>query len=511
MEQERILEANQISKAFPGVQALDCVSFNLNHGEVHALVGENGAGKSTLMKILSGVHLPDDGFILLRGEAVEIRTPKSAQEYGISIVHQELNLFPNLTVAENIFGGDMPVKGLLGLEDRDLANQTASEYLKKFQSRIKPQTPVHRLSIAQQQIVEISKAISQQASILILDEPTSALTEHESDLLFKIIRQLRDDGMGIIYISHRLEEIFDIADRVTVLRDGKLVGTEVVENISIDRVIRMMVGRDLKDVFDCGARKITESVLRVSHLCHEDHYSDICFELHAGEILGMAGLIGAGRSEVGLSIFGALPASGGKIYVREKEVNINSPQRAMDLGIAYISENRQKDGLFFNMGVRENISVSHLDEYSKFGFMSYSQEAEAAEALVQQLRIQTPGVEQKVLNLSGGNQQKVVLGRWLAIQPEILIVDEPTRGIDVGAKMEIYSLLNQLAERGVAILLISSEMLEILGLSDRIIVMHEGKITGELLSSQASEEKIMALATSQDLTLEPIGGLNVCD
>lgn len=500
MENDRsYLEMKGVYKGFPGVQALDDVSFNLNKGEVHALVGENGAGKTTLMKILSGAYQPDGGKIFIKGEKLHIDNPKKAQDLGISIVHQELNLFPNLTITENIFGGKMPVKRITGFENREEANITASKYLEKFQLPIPPETLVQNLSIAQQQVVEISKAIAQKASILILDEPTSALTDHESELLFQIIAQLKSDGLGIIYISHRLEEIFAIADRVTILRDGRCVGTKSITDTSMDQVINKMVGRDIEDIFSGKVTNLGEPVLAVEGLTNDQNFYDISFSVAAGEIVGLSGLIGAGRSEVGLAIFGALPYTSGSIKINSQEVDIKNPEQAMAKGVAYLSEDRQKDGLFLNMVVRENVSVSHLDNFTRFGMINKQKESIAAKAIVDQLRIQTPGVEQKVLNLSGGNQQKVVLGRWLEIKPRILIVDEPTRGIDVGAKLEIYNLLQSLAEQGVAILLISSEMPEILGMSDRILVMHEGKLTGTLGSKEATEEKIMALASNQSL------------
>lgn len=503
-QSKQILAMLGISKAFPGVQALKEVDFDLIAGEVHALVGENGAGKSTLMKILGGVYQPDQGSITLKGRMVPIHNPREAGERGISIVHQELNLFPNLSIAENIFGGNMPSKGVLGFEDRKLSREKAAKYLEQFMLPLDPNMLVSQLSIAQQQVIEILKAIAQDASILILDEPTSSLAEHETEMLFKIIEKLKEEGIGIIYISHRLEEIFQIANRVSVLRDGQHVGTEQISEVKIDDIIRMMVGRDLKDIFDERQFDGGKVILDVKGLSKDGFFENIDFTLNAGEILGFAGLIGAGRSEVGLALFGAL-SSEGKISIEDESVEIHSPEHAMSLGIAYLSENRKTDGLFFNMGVRENISVSHLDEFSTLGLLNHRREGEKAKTLIQQLRIQTPSVEQKVLNLSGGNQQKVVLARWLAIKPKILIVDEPTRGIDVGAKLEIYSLLQDLASQGVGVIVISSEMPEILGISDRIIVMHEGKITGELLRNEATEEKIMALATSQELIDEPLG------
>ncbi|MCX6078241.1 MAG: sugar ABC transporter ATP-binding protein [Chloroflexi bacterium] len=491
------MEMIAISKGFPGVQALSEVSFDLYQGEVHALVGENGAGKSTLMKILSGAYLPDTGKIKIDGQDVLIQSPRHAQGLGISIVHQELNLFQNLSIAENLFGGKMPASGWLGFEDRKKAQETANEYLQKFELSIDPKTRVGELSLAQQQVVEISKALARNAKVLILDEPTSSLTEHEVKLLFGFIKQLREDGLCIIYISHRLEEIFNIADRVTVLRDGHKVGTENVAEIDVETVIRMMVGRKLEDLYGKPGGKFGSVVLEAQNLTRLKHFDNVSFKIQAGEILGMAGLVGAGRSDVGLALFGANPVSKGSIQMDGKNVHLHSPQAAMAMGIAYLSENRQSDSLFLGMDIKKNIVVSLIEKLSAFGFIDQTREYNTAKEYVQKLNVQTPSLEQKILKLSGGNQQKVVLARWLAIKPRVLIVDEPTRGIDVGAKVEIYMLLRELAAEGVAILLISSEMPEILGLSDRILVMHEGVVTGILARAEATEEKIMAMATSE--------------
>jgi ribose transport system ATP-binding protein len=497
MTNRLFLEMSSISKGFPGVQALSEVSFDLHQGEVHALVGENGAGKSTLMKILSGVYQPDTGKIKINGQDVLIQNPRHAQGMGISIVHQELNLFQNLSITENLFGGKMPASGWLGFEDRKKAQETASEYLQKFELSIDPKIRVGDLSLAQQQVVEISKALARNTRVLILDEPTSSLTEHEANLLFSFIKQLREEGLCIIYISHRLEEIFNIADRVTVLRDGHKVGTENITDIDVETVIRMMVGRKLEDLYGKPSGSFGSVVLEAHNLTKLKHFNNISFKIQAGEILGMAGLVGAGRSDVGLALFGANPVSKGEILMDGKRIYLHSPQAAMAIGIAYLSENRQGDSLFLGMDIKKNIVVSLLEKLSVFGFIDQAKENNTAKEYVQKLNVQTPSLEQKIIKLSGGNQQKVILARWLAIKPRVLIVDEPTRGIDVGAKVEIYSLLRELAAQGVAILLISSEMPEILGLSDRILVMHEGVVTGILSRAEATEEKIMAMATCE--------------
>jgi ribose transport system ATP-binding protein len=498
-----ILEMRNIRKHFPGVQALDGVSFDLRAGEVHALVGENGAGKSTLMKILSGVYQPDGGEITLGGKAVTISSPRQAQDLGIATVHQELSLFQNLTVAENILSGDMPARGPLRLENRQAANRIAAEALARFDLPINPRTLVAELSIGQQQVIEICKALVQRACLVILDEPTSSLTEHETELLFNVIRQLATDGVPVIYISHRLEEIARIADRVTVLRDGQFVGTRPVRETDLAAIVRMMVGRnlDLSALYGAGEIQRESVLLQVENLSSAGRFSDITFDLHPGEILGMAGLVGAGRTDVALAIFGAIPITGGTILIDGRPHRIHSPHEAVAAGIAYLPENRGSDGLFYGLSVRENISVTHLNSFARFGLVDRGRETRAAQDCVGQLSIQTPGVELPVLNLSGGNQQKVILGRWLAIRPRLLIVDEPTKGIDIGSKQEIYLLLHKLAQDGVGILLISSEMPEVLGLSDRILVMHEGRLAGVLSHAEATEERVMMLATGQVSTL----------
>jgi ribose transport system ATP-binding protein len=488
-----------ISKSFPGVKALDNVSFDLSAGEVHALVGENGAGKSTLMKILSGVYQPDDGYIVLGGKPVTIANARQAQDLGIAIVHQELSLFQNLTVAENILSGHMPSTGPLRLEDRRTAKRIAAETLARFDLDINPTTPISRLSVGQQQVVEICKALAQKACLVILDEPTSSLTDHETDLLFKVIRQLAADGIPVAYISHRLEEIKHIAQRVTVLRDGQFVGSRLVSEVDLTTIVHMMVGRNLElsTIYGKGEIQRNDVLLGVKTLSSVGRFSDVSFDLHQGEILGMAGLVGAGRTDVALAIFGAIPITKGYIQIDGKPLRIHSPHQAVAAGIAYLSEDRRLDGLFYGLSIRENISVTHLNNYSRYGLVDRRCESLAAQNFVNQLRIQTTGLEQSIINMSGGNQQKVILARWLAIKPHILIVDEPTKGIDIGAKQEIYLLLHKLAQEGVGIILISSEMPEVIGMSDRILVMHEGRLAGILAHEEITEERVMMLATGQ--------------
>ncbi len=484
-----------IGKSFPGVRALDAVSFEVKAGEVHALLGENGAGKSTLMKILCGAYQPDDGEILLHGARTVIRSPHEAQARGIAIVHQELSIFPNLSVAENIFVGSQPVSGPLRFIDRRAALRAARAYLDPFDVRLDLSSPARVLSVAQQQVVEIAKALALRARILVLDEPTSALTAHETEQLFALVRRLKAQGLAIVYISHRMEEIFAIADRATVLRDGQLVGTVAVAETDPDALIRMMVGRQLEQLYGQGGSNASAGgdILRVEGLSARGRFHEVTFRVRRGEILGFAGLIGAGRSEVAQAVFGAGPRDAGQVYVEGHAVEIRSPRDAMRQGIAYLSEDRQGDGLFLRMNVHRNVAVSHLKRLSHLGLMFRAREARESASYVRQLRIRTPSVEQQVMNLSGGNQQKVMLARWLAIQPRVLIADEPTRGVDVGAKAEIYELLHTLAAEGLGIILISSEMPEVLGMSDRILVMREGRVAGELAGTAATEEAIMAL------------------
>ena len=407
------------------------------------------------------------------------------------MVHQELTLFPVLTVAENLMAGDMPAQGPLRIVDRKKVHETAARALEQFELSIDPDTPVRLLSVAQQQVVEIARALLQNARILVLDEPTSALSEHETALLFKAIGRLKASGISIIYISHRMHEVFAIADRATVLRDGRKVDTVRVSSVGMDDLIRMMVGRNLTDLFGKKSSSPGEEVLRVEDLSHPGDFQHVSFALRRGEILGFAGLIGAGRTQLARCLFGVEQATEGAIYFQGRKIRIDSPARAMRRGIAYLSENRRLEGLFYGMDVRENVSVTHLKHFSRLGFMDRKAESTETRSYIARMRIQTPGMDQRIMNLSGGNQQKVIIARWLAIQPRVLIVDEPTRGIDVGAKAEIYALLHRLAAEGMAIMLISSELPEVLGMSDRIAVMFEGRITGIVESRDATQERIM--------------------
>ncbi|MDI6826936.1 MAG: sugar ABC transporter ATP-binding protein [Armatimonadota bacterium] len=489
------LEMRGITKTYPGVKALDNVDFKVEKGEVHALVGENGAGKSTLMKILAGAQPMDSGEIRINGETVHITSPQKAMELGISIIYQEFNLVPYLNAAENIFLGREPKWILPCFVDFRTMYAEAQKVIDSLGVKLDVRTPVNRLSVAQQQMVEVAKATSRNASIIAMDEPSATLTEHELQNLFELIRSLKNQGVSIIYISHRLEEIFQISDRVTVLRDGKLVGTKPVSETNRDEIIRMMVGRELKEKIPKESTEFGPPALTIKGLSRKGILHDISFTVHKGEILGIAGLVGAGRTELARAIFGADPIDTGEIWLNGTRVDIRSPRDAIQLGIGLVTEDRKELGLILSMVVRENISLANLDSLTRFGFVKRREERKAALKFVEDLMIKTPSIEQQVQNLSGGTQQKVVLAKWLFTKSRVLIFDEPTRGIDVGSKVEIYQLMNRLVANGAAIIMISSELPEILGMSDRILVMHEGRIAGELSREEATQEKIMHLAT----------------
>lgn len=490
-----LLEMRNITKRFPGVLALDKVKLELRYGEVHCLVGENGAGKSTLMKILAGAVPMDEGEIYLEGKKVEIASPFHAQQLGISMIYQEFNLIPYLSVAENIFLGREPKKGVTPLIDWKKMYSDAEKVLTRVGLKLDVRKPVAELSVAQQQMVEIAKALSIKAKIIVMDEPSATLTEHELKTLFEIIRTLRRQDLGIIYISHRLEELYEIGDRVTVMRDGQYIGTFDICDVSREEIIRMMVGRELTEEYPKVFFKRGPERLRVENLTRKGVFENISFSVHAGEIVGLTGLVGAGRTEVVRAIFGADPLDKGKIYVDGMEVKIRSPQEAIRYGIGLLTEDRKNQGLVLSMTVRENTTLANLKAITKWLFLNIPEEKRVAKRFVEELQIRTPSIEQIVQNLSGGNQQKVVLAKWLFTNSKILIFDEPTRGIDVGAKAEIFKLMNKLLEQGVAILMISSELPEVLGMCDRILVMHEGKLAGELSREEATQEKIMQLAT----------------
>ncbi len=507
---ERMLDVEQplvvmegIEKSFPGVHAIKQGRFELRSGEVHALCGENGAGKSTLMKILAGIYPKDAGRLLVGGEEVTINSPGVALKRGISIIHQELNLMPHLTVAQNIFIGREPTRGLrFWLDERELNARTAALF-ERMHLKLDPQAIVGDLTIAMQQMVEIAKALSYNARVLIMDEPTAALTDTEITDLFTLIRQLRANGTGIVHISHRLEELQQIADRVTVMRDGQYIDTLPIAEASIDRIIRLMVGRTIYE-----DRPVTPNLdavaplLEVRRLSRGRAVQNVSFSLRRGEILGISGLIGAGRTELARLIFGADRLERGEMLINGQKVAINSPSDAVRHGIGYLSEDRKHFGLATGLNVEMNIAMAAFQKFlAPFGLVRQAAVEGNASRHVQDLAIKTPSLQQEVRFLSGGNQQKVVIGKWLTADTEILIFDEPTRGIDVGAKAEIYKLMHELAARGKAIIMISSELPEILRMSHRILVMCEGRLTGELRSDEATQEKIMAFATQREAVL----------
>lgn len=490
-----------IEKSFPGVHALRNARFELRKGEVHALVGENGAGKSTLMKILTGVYRKDGGRIIYKGKEVEIPNPRVAQEMGISIVYQDLNLMPHLTVAQNIFIGREPRnKKIPFFIDEEEINRRTKELLDTLHMNIDPKAKVADLTVGKQQMVEIAKALSYNAEVIIFDEPTAALSISETEELFNIIRKLKNQGIGIIYISHRLEELKEIADRVTVMRDGQYIGTVKMSETTIDEIISMMVGREIYETLkEKEVEEDAEVVLEVKNLSRGREIKNVSFKLRKGEILGFSGLVGAGRTEVARAIFGADPFDSGEIYVKGRKVHIKSPTDAIKNGIAYLSEDRKRFGLMLDLDVEANITLPSLQEFLNFLLFLNKKKAETVcKEYVEKLRIRTPSLRQKVKNLSGGNQQKVILAKWLLKNCDILIFDEPTRGIDVGAKNEIYKLLNELVKEGKSIIMISSELPEILRMSHRVIVMREGRITGELENKNLTEEIIMRYATAYE-------------
>lgn len=489
-----ILEVREIVKTFPGVRALNNVRFELRKGEVHALVGENGAGKSTLMHILGGIYKPDSGEVFLNGERVRFENPHQAATHGISVVFQELSLVPNLSVAENIFANRQPVNRM-NFIDYDRLYADTRKVLELFEYEIDPRTLVKNLPVAGQQVVEILKAISYQPKVLILDEPTSSLTSVETERLFKNIKKLKTQGISLIYISHHLQEIFEIADRVTVFRDGQYIDTCPVKEVTEGKIVKMMVGRELVNMYGTRDSALGGDYFQITGGSRAPHFGDVSFSLKKGEILGLSGLVGAGRTELGRGIFGVEPFEKGEIHLNGKKLEIKRPGDAIKNGIGYLTENRKEQGLFLKMAIRANCIAPSLKRFAnRMDFMKEPEISDFAEKSRARFNIITPSIMQLVRNLSGGNQQKVLLSMWIGTDPQLLIVDEPTRGVDVGAKSEIYTLLRKLAATGVGIIVISSDLPEILGISDRILVMRQGKLVGEFLKEKATEEKIIACA-----------------
>lgn len=494
---EVILTMKDIDKSFPGVHALDHVNFEVKRGEVHALMGENGAGKSTLMKVLTGIYTKDSGTITFEGKETEFHNTREAQDAGVVIVHQELNMLGHLTVAQNIFIGREFKKGIK-IDDKKM-NEEAKKLFDRLHIDIDPSDTMSDLTVGKQQMCEIAKAISHEAKVIIFDEPSAALTEAEIEELFKIIRDLREQDLGIVYISHRMDEIKVITDRVTVMRDGTYVGTLITKDSTKDDIINMMVGRVIYEDPKTESMVAPDApvVLKVDHLNAGKMVQDVSFELRKGEILGFSGLMGAGRTETARAIFGADPKESGDIYINGEKVTINSPQDAVRCGIGYLSEDRKRYGIVVQKTVAENSTMACLENFMSGIFINKKKEKKVAQDYVESLATKTPSVDQLVVNLSGGNQQKVVIAKWLINDCDILIFDEPTRGIDVGAKNEIYKLMNKLASEGKSIIMISSEMTEILRMSDRIVVMCEGRKTGEVRIEEATQEVIMNMATRE--------------
>ena len=491
-----ILEMKGIDKRFSGVHALKSVNLELCEGEVHALMGENGAGKSTLMKVLCGIYKRDDGVVKLFGKEVDFANIKDSQDAGISIIHQELNMMNHLTVAQNIYIGREPMINGVYIDDKKM-EEDAKKLFERIGVDIDPSAKVGSLTVGKQQMVEIAKAVSHDSKILVLDEPTAALTQTEVEELFAIMNDLKAKGIGMIYISHRMDEINRISDRITVMRDGEYVGTLITSETTKDEIVKMMVGRV---IYGDKKEKSTVSpdapvVLEVKNLNRGKEIKNVSFKLHKGEILGFSGLMGAGRTEVARAIYGADPVESGEVFINGEKVSFNSPHEAVEHGICYLSEDRKRYGLLLDKSVSENSVLSSLDDYISYGFINDAKIDEASKQANEKLKTKTPSMKQKLRNLSGGNQQKVIIARWLLKDSDIFIFDEPTRGIDIGAKSEMYTLMEELAAKGKSIIMISSELSEIQRLSDRVVVMCEGKITGELDIADATQEKIMALAT----------------
>jgi inositol transport system ATP-binding protein len=490
-----LLEIDGIVKAFPGVVALDHVGFRLRAGTVHALMGENGAGKSTLMKIIAGIYVPDEGSLKVKGRPLVLHGPLDALNNGIAMIHQELNLMPFMTVAENIWIRREPLTRFGFVDHAELKRRTRLLF-ERLAIDIDPEAEVRSLSIANRQMVEIAKAVSFDSDVLIMDEPTSALTEKEVEHLFRIIRQLRAQGKGIVYITHKMNELFEIADEVSVFRDGRYIATRQSSDVTRDEIIHMMVGREITQMFPKEQVPIGDVVLSVKNLAVAGLFAGVSFELRAGEILGLAGLVGSGRSNVAEALFGVVPATSGEIRIDGQPVVIRSPAVAMGHGMAFLTEDRKETGCFLLLDILANLDMAVLSQrYVRFGFVQRGALEHDCDEMSRKLRVKTPGMDEIIQNLSGGNQQKVLIARWLLTRPKILILDEPTRGIDVGAKAEIHRLVTQLAGQGVAVLMISSEMPEVLGMSDRVMVMHEGRVTGIVDRKDASQVRVMELAS----------------
>ena len=492
------VEMKGIDKAFGTNQVLKNAGFFLKDGEIHALMGENGAGKSTLMKILTGVYTRDAGTVLVDGQEVTYKSPQEAEKAGIVFIYQEMNSLFDLTVEENLFMGKEITKGF-GICDKKAMRAKAREVMEKMGVHIDVNAVMSDLSVGQQQMVEICKALMADAKVLIMDEPTAALTQSETEILFQVINSLREKGVSIVYISHRMEEIFELCDRITILRDGEYIDTKYIKDITMDDIVQMMIGREIGERYPKRDCKIGEEVLRVENFSHEKYFKDVNFTVHAGEVLGVSGLMGAGRTEIMHAIFGNMPITSGKLFIDGKEVSIKNPRQAIAAGIGFITEDRKTEGLLLEKSISENIEICNLGKVSKSGVLDAKKRAEIVKRGIEEFRIRCFGPQHECNNLSGGNQQKVVLAKWIYTDPKILILDEPTRGVDIGAKKEIYSVINDLAAKGVAVIMVSSELPEVLGMSDRIMVVHEGHVTGIIDAADADQAKVMTLATGGSL------------
>jgi ribose transport system ATP-binding protein len=495
MTKQPLVQMRGISKAFSGNRVLENVEFEILSGEVHALMGENGAGKSTLMKILTGIYERDTGTVLVRGKEVQFKHTKEAEQSGIAVIHQELNIIPYLSVTENMFLGKELTIGKTGIIKYKEMKTKTREYLNRLGIDIDPDVEAGTLSVGQQQMIEIARAVAANTEVLIMDEPTAALTDREISALFQVINSLRKQGVGIVYISHRMDEIFQICDRISVLRDGQFIGTKAIPETNFDEIVKMMVGRQLGERFPKRQTDRGSTRIQVVNLSSKGSFQKVSFSVKQGEILGVAGLMGAGRTEIMEAIFGYRSISNGKVLIDGKEAKIKSPYDAIQQGIGFVTEDRKNEGLVLGLSVKENFTLTNFSSVSKKGVISTKKEESFVEDLIQKLHVKTASQHLSVKSLSGGNQQKIVIGKWLGIKPKILILDEPTRGVDVGAKKEIYQLMNELTKEGVAIIMVSSELPEILGMSDRILVIHEGKVSATFEGNEADQEKIMQAAT----------------
>lgn len=488
----------QICKSFPGVKALQNVDFTLRKGEIHALMGENGAGKSTLMKILTGVYTKDAGQVIVDGQEVCYKNPQEAEKAGIVFIHQELNVLFDLTVEENMFLGK-EIHGRFGVCDKKAMRAEVRKILDRLGVSIDPQQRMSELSVGQQQMIEIAKALMVDAKVIIMDEPTAALTQSETEVLFQVVRSLKEKGVSIVYISHRMEEIFELCDRITVLRDGSYIDTKRIQDTDMNDVVKMMIGREIGERYPLREASIGEVVFKVEGLTCPGVFKDVSFEVHAGEVLGVSGLMGAGRTEIMQAIFGNMPHVTGKLFLNGEEIHNHNPGQAMKNGIGFITEDRKTEGLMLEESIRKNISLANLGRISRRGVLRKKEERELVQKGIEELHIKCFGPEHECGRLSGGNQQKVVFAKWIYTDPKVLILDEPTRGVDIGAKKEIYNIINDLAAKGVAIIMVSSELPEVLGMADRIMVVREGLVRGILSKEEADQENIMILATGGNL------------